>query len=388
MLPAEAQAQACAPGSFSPTGQEPCQEAPAGTFVSTAGATAATPAELGFFVPVAGQSSQTAASAGYYVDTVGAVSATPAGLGFFVPTSGQSFATLAPAGSFVSTIGATSATLAGLGSFVPTAGQSAATPAPPGSFVSTAGATSATLANPGSFVPTSGQSAATLAPPGTFVNTAGATSATPASPGYFVPNAGQTSQQAAAPGFFVPLAGATGALACPGGPGGSFSYGAATACRAGSFAGANTVGPLFASSADPERSLALEGPVSQAALDIFNDTADIASDPDLTGLTLISYSITGPDFLLFSLLGFTPGMVLHMGDIAHLRIQFGPVLPGSYSATLSFLTDQGASFGTPGQSFNFQLSGNYAIGTPEPATLGLLGGALGLLAALRRRRRG
>jgi hypothetical protein len=177
------------------------------------------------------------------------------------------------------------------------------------------------------------------------------------------------------------------ATICPGGPGGSFSYGAADACRAGSFSGEGTVGPLFASSADPARSLTFAS-VGQLALDIFNDTDDIATDPNLTALTLISYSITGPDFLLFSLLGFTPGMVLHMGDIAHLQIEFGPVLPGSYSATLNFLTDQGASFGMPGQSFSFQLSGNYTIGTPEPATLGLLGGALGMLAALRRRRRG
>jgi hypothetical protein len=353
LAPDPAWAQLCAAGSFSPTGEAPCTAAPIGSFVPTVGATSATLA-----LP-----------------------------GFFVPTTGQSSATPAPPGSFVNTFGATSPTLAGPGTFVPTSGQSSATDAPPGSFVNTFGATSATLAGLGTFVPTSGQTSATEALPGSFVNTFGATSATLALPGFFVPTSGQSSATAAPAGTYVPLPGAATAIDCPGGVGGSFSYGAATACRAGSFDGDGTVGPNFASNFDPDRVIALSAAgLPSVSLDIFNSALELGSQPALTDLTLLSFSFSGADPLAFELIGFTPGTVLQVGGgIASLTVSFGPVPPGLYSSTLTFLTDQGASIGEPGQSFSFQLSGNAAVATPEPGTLGLLGGFVAGLAVLRRR---
>lgn len=217
------------------------------------------------------------------------------------------------------------------------------------------------------------------------MNTTGASAATKASPGSFVAAAGSSSQTPAAAGFYASGAGAIAEIVCPGGPGGSFSYGAASACRAGSFTGFDTVGPEFATSLGSKTSIDLDGSGNPLVFSIRNDTNDVASQPELTDLTLLSYLITGSDAPLFSLSGFTPGMVLHMGDFADLSISFAPGSPGSYSAMLTFLTDQGASFASAGQSFSFLLTGTYATPAPAPASLGLIGTALAGLAALRRR---
>ena len=71
----------CGVGAFSATGLEPCQDAPAGTFVDTTGATAASPCPVGAFQPLAGSTECQLAPIGTYVDITGAIVATacPAG---------------------------------------------------------------------------------------------------------------------------------------------------------------------------------------------------------------------------------------------------------------------------------------------------------------------
>jgi alpha-tubulin suppressor-like RCC1 family protein len=73
-----APAEPCPPGTFNSTdGNEPCTPAPAGFFVDTAGALAATPCAPGSFQALTGQSSCELAPVGSYVDSAGATSATP-----------------------------------------------------------------------------------------------------------------------------------------------------------------------------------------------------------------------------------------------------------------------------------------------------------------------
>ena len=71
----------CAAGRFSATGTEPCDPAPAGTFVATEGATEATPCPLGTYQPDGGTTSCLRADIGSYVDQAGSTTQTscPAG---------------------------------------------------------------------------------------------------------------------------------------------------------------------------------------------------------------------------------------------------------------------------------------------------------------------
>lgn len=72
---------ACAPGTFSVGGNEPCTPAPPGTYVDTAGAAQATPCAAGSYQPDSGQTSCFLAPIGTYVSNPGASSATPCAAG-------------------------------------------------------------------------------------------------------------------------------------------------------------------------------------------------------------------------------------------------------------------------------------------------------------------
>jgi len=118
------------------------------------------------------------------------------------------------------------------------------------------------------------------------------------------------------------------------------------------------VGPEFAGSAPSLDFGGVEiGGTVERDLTVSNNTPD-ANLGQLTHLTLISAQITGPDAGLFTLLGFTPGTVLGKNQSANLSVRFAASAPpGPKSATLTFLTDQGAAFGTSGQSFGIPLTG-------------------------------
>jgi len=147
------------------------------------------------------------------------------------------------------------------------------------------------------------------------------------------------------------------------------------------------VGPVFDS--DPPSGATLDFGVVDAgssawlALEVGNITDDCdVPGPTLNELTLIDVLLDGPDADLFSLSGFTPGMVLCPSESANFTVMFQPEFPaGVMHATLTFVTDQGAPFGWPGQVFTYQLTGT---AVREPCTAGLL--ALGGLAMIRRRK--
>ena len=129
------------------------------------------------------------------------------------------------------------------------------------------------------------------------------------------------------------------------------------------------VGPEYTSNPAPGSTMDFGevdlGQSSTMTLEIGNLTPD-GDLGNLTDLTLLDATITGPDADAFDLLNFTPGMVLSAGDLFDLLIQFNPDMLGELNATLTILTDQGAAFGQPGQSFQYQLTG---VGTPEPASI-------------------
>ena len=188
----------CAVGTFSATGNQPCDPAPLGRFVSSVGATSAMPCPPGTYQNLTGQSACIPASVGFFVDMSGAVAQTACPTGFTsdaqaiscypipaVPcaigtysATGNAPCTSAPAGRFVSITGATSALNCPVGTYQNQTGQSACLPATPGHFVSVAGSAVQVACPVGTYQNQSGQSACVTAAAGYFVDTVGAISQT------------------------------------------------------------------------------------------------------------------------------------------------------------------------------------------------------------------
>ncbi len=400
----------CPAGTYNDTGLEwntsPCFAADVGYYVAAPGSTSQTPAALGQYVDVGGATAPKLAQLGQYVDTVAASAPKTAQLGRYVDTVGASAAKVAQLGRYVDTVGASAAKVAQLGRYVDTVGASAAKLAPLGRYVDTVGASSTKLAPLGRYVDTTGASAAKIASPGYFVASVGQSSAQAASPGHYVDTSGASAAKAAPVGYYVsqtaavaptaaqagryaPSSGLAAALNCQAG---SNSYGAASACRitSASFAGntASVVSPRLDSTIGTGGSHALG---SMAAGDSFkfevrNATTDSANQPELTLLTLNSYTLGGSSASWFSLAGFTDGMTLAPGDMADLTLLAKPGRPaGAFSLTLTLSTDQFADPGALGQSFVYTFNGVAMVPEPASAVMALAG--LGLLGVLLGRRR-
>ncbi len=74
-------------------------------------------------------------------------------------------------------------------------------------------------------------------------------------------------------------------------------------------------------------------PLGSLALDVANISIDLnAGNFDLTNLTLLLATITGPDNALFMLSGFTPGMVLGQGGLANFSVDYLGVGPAGARA--------------------------------------------------------
>ncbi len=134
-----AMASTCNVGSYDPLNGSNCQLAPAGSYVATAGASAATLAEPGRYAPTTGMTAALLAPAGSYTPNAGMTATLPSPAGYYIPNSGSSAATPAP-----------------IGQYAPNTGMTAALPAPAGYYVPTTGASAATAVSPGFYAPTTG----------------------------------------------------------------------------------------------------------------------------------------------------------------------------------------------------------------------------------------
>lgn len=260
-------------------------------------------------------------------------------------------------------------------------GSTPCTAASPGYYVSGTGATAPTAAPAGYYAPNSGMSAPLQAPLGYYVPYIAQTHATAADPGFYVSRNGQDHETAAPAGYFVPTAASIGAQACAGG---SFSYGAAPACRG---SGSGTVGPDLTTSASSGVISFGDVPVlttnqltflvTNAATGVGNPTSGYATElAQLTDLTLLSATLQGGDVANFSIADFVAGTVVPAQDGTQFTLNFSASTIGNYSTTLLLTTDQGATFGGNGQQFSFTIE---ATATPLPATLPLFASGLGVV---------
>jgi len=122
------------------------------------------------------------------------------------------------------------------------------------------------------------------------------------------------------------------------------------------------VSPVFSSSVAAGSTIDFGevGYIETRNLTIQNTTTD-ANLGNLTDMTLLSATITGPDASYFSLENFTPGMKLTKSQLQTLAIEFMHNYSGRddygyvRQATLVLTTDVGAALGSIGQSYAFQL---------------------------------
>jgi len=342
--------------------------APAGSFVGDTGASAPTLAPEGSFVATAGQSAATLAPAGTYTDVSGLTAPIPAPAGSFVPVEGATFYTLAPVGRYQDMEGQTSAKTTPPGSYSDQEGLTAPIPAPAGSFVADAGASAPTPAPPGKFVATEGQSAATLAPAGSFVATEGATVPTSAPAGSYVPLEGQTEATANPPG--------------------TWTGGGAPAVRTADSnvsRGGDVVGPIFASTPISGSELALEDVNGSpgVVLNLQNQANDLGAPSELTDLTIIEATVSGPATAAFSLNETLP---LTLSEGASGSISWGidmASLRGAQTLSIQIVTDQHAEPDSAGDSFTYSVHFVASIGwtnwledhfSPAEITVGTLTG--------------
>ncbi len=130
------------------------------------------------------------------------------------------------------------------------------------------------------------------------------------------------------------------------------------------------VSPVYSSSISPGSAIDF-GTVDKdqsltRSLTIQNTTQD-ADLGDLTNLTLLSATISGPDQSYFSLENFTPGTILSKNNLASLllRVNNFDHLVGMRYATLTIVTDENAPIGTAGNVYTYQLQ---AYLVPEPSS--------------------
>ena len=345
-LPPGLWAADCDPGSYDPDGNG-CILAEPGYYVPSSGATSQTAADPGFYVSDFEAVDQTIVPAGSYTDQPASTAPIPAPAGAFVPVDGATFYTLAPEGRYQDVEGQTSAKTTQPGSYSDQEGLTAPIPAPAGSFVADAGASAPTLAPEGSFVATAGQSAATLAPAGSFVATEGATVPTSAPAGSYVPLEGQTEATANPPG--------------------TWTGGGAPAVRTADSnvsRGGDVVGPIFASTPISGSELALEDVNGSpgVVLNLQNQSNDLGAPSELTDLTIIEATVSGPATAAFSLKEILP---LTLSEEASGSISWGidmASLRGAQTLSIEIVTDQHAEPDSAGDSFTYSVDFVASIG--------------------------
>ena len=133
------------------------------------------------------------------------------------------------------------------------------------------------------------------------------------------------------------------------------------------------VGPVFSAGTRVSLGAVEIAAAGYESFQVSNVTDDAdGGDCELTRLTLLDAFITGEDADVFDLVGFTPGLTLDKGCLTSgLEIHaFNDGTDwGAKSATLTFVTDVGATVGQVGSSYEIALS---AVFVPEPSAVVLL----------------
>lgn len=162
---------------------------------------------------------------------------------------------------------------------------------------------------------------------------------------------------------------------------------------------ADIVGPVFGSSIAPGSTIELGEIRAGEPLD-FNLTVGNDSDDDndgagfaqeLVGLSLLSFDITGADFLSIDDTALNTVLMPNEDLLLDLLLDPGMAQAGAFQATLVIGTDQNTAFGSMsgGDSFSFTLTGTVLTVPVPSAALLLLPGAIATLCrqALRARPR-
>jgi hypothetical protein len=228
----------CTTGRFSPTGNEPCLDCPAGTFQNQIGQSSCQPCGAGFFgaTPAAascqacpfgtfqdavGQTSCQPCAPGTFADSTGLSACSPCAVGKFASASGLTACSNCSPGYFTDTTGAASCTACSPGRFANATGSTTCQPCSAGTFASSPAATSCTNCGAGTATSSSGQASCAACPPGTFAGASGLTSCTDCAPGRFASSLGQTACPQCAADTFAPVGRMIACAPCPGAPAGS-----------------------------------------------------------------------------------------------------------------------------------------------------------------------
>lgn len=130
------------------------------------------------------------------------------------------------------------------------------------------------------------------------------------------------------------------------------------------------VSPVFHSSFAPNSLIDFGSIENYTSNTIALDITNLASENlgDLTDLTLLNYSITGPDASYFSLENFTPGTRLSKDELLSLVLRATNPDAVNYTryATLTIVTDVNAALGVEGNSYTYNLT---AYMLPEPSSV-------------------
>lgn len=228
----------CTTGRFSPTGNEPCLDCPAGTFQNQSGQTSCTPCPAGFINNAAGSSACTPCGTGTFQDASGQTACLPCAPGTATASIGQSACEPCTAGRFANAVGSTTCSECNPGYFTDTTGEASCTACPPGRFASATGsttcqpcfagtyatgpaATGCTNCAAGTATSSTGQASCQPCSPGTFANANGLTTCEGCPPGTFTNSSGQIACLQCPSGSFAPLFRMTNCVSCPGAPAGS-----------------------------------------------------------------------------------------------------------------------------------------------------------------------
>jgi hypothetical protein len=315
---------------------------------------------------------------GYYTCCEAMGSPTPANIGYYVTNAGATFETICQAGYYTPHEAMSAPIPADPGYYVSASGAGGKNPCSPGYYTPNAAMTNQIAADPGYYVPSPASSSETLCPGGYYAPGYGTATPIPCQSGYYAPP-GSSNSTRCSKGYYAPAL-SSAPIISPAGdfvpsPGasaptvdfpGTWSHAGSIAVRAASPSvsrnlGNYTVGPIYFATPSPTINLTS----GSASLTVSNKSTDLGFADSLTGLSLLSATLSSGNAANFQITGFVAGTVLYEKDTANINLSVvnpSSLAAGTYSTTLTVQTDQSAPFGSPGASFNYTVT----VSVPPP----------------------